>query len=101
MYAFLGSISFQYNDEVELIIKVPDTVKGLPVTELGGHYGLGVRAPFKINTPTFEVNNPEKFYSRYPECSEYELEDLVFQIHISKNLKKIDTRMGVWNIWSC
>mgnify|MGYP000437231456 CR=1 FL=1 len=89
MYAFLGSISFQYDGEVELIIKIPDTVKGLPVTELGGHYDLGVRAPFKINTPTFKVNDPEEFYSRYPEFSEYEQEDLVFQIHIGKNLKKL------------
>ena len=79
-------------------ITVPDAYDGRPVTKLGGYYGRGVSAPFCISLESC-MNAPagDKYASVfYGDIREFQISDvytvenLVFILHIGKNIKEID-----------
>lgn len=87
------------SDNEDFVITVPDECNGIPVTKIGYDFAL-LAAPFSIDMDSY-MNAPEdsKYYNTcftsdmIATCTDGELlriEDVVFKVHIGKNIKKIN-----------
>lgn len=77
-------------------IRIPDEYEGIPITRLGGFTGIGVPTPFDIYLMT-DVPEDSPYYGLvYTDPSfadltdPYTVEDLVFKLHLGKNIEQID-----------
>lgn len=117
--AFLGTYVWRGHLGEDMDIVLPNTYNGAPITALGGYCGLGVPTPFGIyfaGTDDFDselcgdseaslwsfycdyyVNTQAKVYANlkdrleryYETAKDFEIVDLVFNLHIGSNLKEI------------
>lgn len=87
----------EYTENAEIII--PDEYDGVPVTKIGGYYGVGVPSPFRIELGDAYMNAPSDsdFYGvfsgnleSYGIEEEYSVEELVFTLRIGKNISEIE-----------
>lgn len=106
----------------DMDIVLPNTYKDLPVTTLGGYIGTGYPCPFVINffeesdldnelfgelrrsdtMCSFGTNTQEKVYDSVKSdleylgiAKEFEIKDIVFNLHIGSNLQKFEDVHGL------
>ena len=82
-----------------MTITIPDDYNGIPIKRIGGFVGTGVPSPFEIDLFEIYVNAPEDsdYYTTYIDhpdnfniVDEYTVEEVVFQLHIGKNIEVVD-----------
>ena len=78
-------------------ITIPDDYNGIPIKRVGGFSGIGVPSPFRIDLSQVYMNAPEgselDMIWSYPDDElsvAYTIENVVFQLHIGKNIEEID-----------
>ena len=93
--AFVASYNWDGTDETTNIV-VPEKYEDIPITEFGGYYGRGVPCSFNIR-PTESAKeklcdkSDEWFYmSDIRKVETRNIKTLNFNVHISKNIKKIE-----------
>ena len=94
--AFVSRYYWDGTEEGKKII-IPEEYKGLPVTTFGGYIGRGLPCSFaiEISDKAEEIlaPNADKWleeYDVYAGYINYEIKPLVFEVHVSKNISKID-----------
>lgn len=122
--AFLGEYYWRGHLGEDMDIVLPDTYNGASVTALGGYCGLGVPTPFTIHfvgtddlkkelfgdaegkwhdiNREITGNTQDEVYAevkaqleRYHDITkDFEIKDLVFNLHIGSNLQKIELIRG-------
>lgn len=122
--AFIGDYFWRGHLGEDMDIVLPNTYKDAPVTALGGYHGTGVPTPFAIHFEGTDDLNKELFgdvdgkyhsinreikgntqdeiYSEVKAQLEYyhditkdfEIKDVVFNLHIGSNLQKIELMRG-------
>lgn len=79
-------------------ITIPDEYDGVPIKRIGGYHGSGVPTPFRISLLDV-INAPESSeycavyggnISEYEISEEYSVENVVFNLHIGKNIETIE-----------
>ena len=120
--AFIGQYCWHGKLGEDMDITLPDTYNGFPVTTLGGYVGTGSPCPFRIdffeksdldnelfgelrrsNTScSFGTNTQEEVYDSVKSdleylgiAKEFEIKDLVFNLHIGANLQKFEDVHGL------
>ena len=90
-----GYTCTEYTEGME--ITIPDDYNGIPIKRVGGFSGIGVPSPFRIDLSQVYMNAPEgsefDMIWRYPDDElsvAYTIENVVFQLHIGKNIEEID-----------
>ena len=123
--AFIGEYFWRGHLEEDMDIVIPNTYKGAPLTALGGYHGIGVPTPFQIyfeGTDDLKKelfgdvdgkwssihnkigNTQEEVYAdvkaeleRYYEITnDFEIKDVVFNLHIGSNLQRIELIRGMY-----
>lgn len=95
--AFLASYNWDGTEETMKLV-IPETYRGIPITTLGGYYGRGVPCSFVLE-PTEAAK--EKLFDEATEWFsvsdirgiEIEIDEINtfnFDVHISKNIEKIE-----------
>ncbi len=78
-----------------MVLQIPDTIFGYPVTSLGGYRGRGVPCPFRVNLPESwgvkELFDPELFESELQSHPDAEVVDLVFTVTLGKHVSQLRT----------
>ena len=86
-----------YTENFEIII--PDDYEGMPIKRIGGYFGRGVPTPFSISLADLCMNAPKgsKYdavfcgdISEFNIPEDYVVEDVVFHLHIGKNIDTIE-----------
>ena len=90
-----GYTCTEYTEGME--ITIPDDYNGIPIKRVGGFSGIGAPSPFRIDLSQVYMNAPEgsefDMIWRYPDDElsvAYTIENVVFQLHIGKNIEEID-----------
>jgi hypothetical protein len=90
-----GYTCTEYTEGME--ITIPDDYNGIPIKRVGGFSGTGAPSPFRIDLSQVYMNAPEgsefDMIWRYPDDElsvAYTIENVVFQLHIGKNIEEID-----------
>ena len=91
---FVGAYDcLEYTENMQ--ITIPDEYNGIPVTRLGGYYGRGLPTPFHILVD-MRLSEDDPYPDGAPSCwaasvlpEGSKTEDLLFNLHIGKNLKTI------------
>ena len=90
-----GYTCTEYTEGME--ITIPDDYNGIPIKRVGGFSGIGAPSPFRIDLSQVYMNAPEgsefDMIWRYPDDAlsvAYTIENVVFQLHIGKNIEEID-----------
>lgn len=120
--AFISEYHWHGHLGEDMDIVLPNTYKGAPVTALGGYVGIGAPNPFMldffeesdlekelfgevdnihgdnvaldINTQDEVCDSVKADFEYYHITKEFEVVDIVFNLHIGSNLQKID--IGHW-----
>lgn len=86
----------EYADNME--ITIPDEYDGIPITRMGGYFGVGAPMPFHIDIAEVYMNAPEgsehatvyNHLAGYIIKEPYTIVDLPFVLNIGKNISNID-----------
>ena len=86
-----------------MTITIPDDYNGIPIKRIGGFVGSGAPCPFIIDLSELYMNAPEGsdysgVYGDHPDrfniADEYSVEEVLFQLHIGKNIEVVDFIMN-------
>ena len=96
-----GYTCTEYTEGME--ITIPDDYNGIPIKRIGGFSGIGAPSPFGIDLSQLYMNAPEgsryqSIFADHPDlfniADEYTVEEVVFQLHIGKNIEVVDFIMN-------